>query len=58
MELVTEIRQTDKKIFVLGYPGRDFELKAKSAEECEQWVAALNITKTKLLESKLSPQPQ
>lgn len=40
-----------KKTFTLVYPGRDFELKAKSQEDCEAWIAALNFAKVKLLNS-------
>lgn len=40
-----------KKTFTLVYPGRDFELKAKSQEDCEAWITALNFAKVKLMNS-------
>jgi hypothetical protein len=54
IEFITEIKTISSKAFIIGYPGRDFELKAKTKEECEAWIAALNVTKVKLLEKRVA----
>lgn len=35
---ITDIKKQDKISFKVIFPGRDFELKSKKPEECDEWI--------------------
>lgn len=43
IELILDIGYQGKDKFTVAYPGRNFELRANSKEEAEDWVRKLNI---------------
>ncbi|CAK57824.1 unnamed protein product (macronuclear) [Paramecium tetraurelia] len=43
---ITSINQISKKEFTIQFPGRNLELKVKTPELCQQWIATLNGLRT------------
>lgn len=43
-----EVKSLSNSKLIIDYPGRQFQLKAKSEQERDQWVIALNSVKAQI----------
>jgi hypothetical protein len=51
---IIKIRSPEKAVFVIEFPGRDFELKAKNHDECLIWMQYLTMAREHVLELRQS----